>query len=371
MLFKHPLFWKEWKSAKWWSLLIIGIFLIMFLAISNSLQTAQELIIETGDNFDIAYYELRHPIFSRSFYNVFEEFTIAILPIVIIITIIQFNGDRKENIGMFISSLPFTKKEQFIVKWFTGMLVITIPFLVLSILTLLIRLANWHWIYDWYKRYPVGDRLLAYDTMASIMLGVLQGYLFFIAFYTILMLMQTLIANNIAASIIGTIVMLVPWFIFEAGSSTVYNILNKNIRVYYSGWMNLYELKNISREYIQITTIDKYREVIISGNVVSYDNYPIKIIGLIVIILLALYAGIKFYGKNENSRNGYLTMFLWVEKILVFGVVLCSGLLGNNLLRKIIRKSSTIYELITLAFSAFIGYVIIRKIINMSQRHSV
>lgn len=365
MLIKHPLFWKEWKNAKWWSALMIGIFVIMFLSINHELQYIQTLTsdLSTGD----ALYRKSINVFEGNFSNALFGVSLVFVPIIIVITTMLFQSDRKESIGAFISSLPFAKKEQFKVKWLVGVVTITIPFVISSILTLLIRAANWGWIKEFYAISATGNQFVLHDTLAALTLGLLQVYLFFIAFYSFLMLVQTLIGNNVAASVIGVIVLAAPWFIINTGKITISYILNMPIRIYqssFSDWSLFYKLMAVPRRYIEIRNKNEYPYHI---GVFSYDYFWLKVAVLIIITGLSIYAGIQSYARNENSRNGQLTMFDWVGKLLVIGFTVCMALLGNTVLRGLfLQKTNPIYELATLIISGFAGFLIIKKIVSLS-----
>ena len=278
-----------------------------------------------------------------------------------------FQSERRESVGAFVSSLPFTKREQFKVKWAVGMVTISIPFIITAILTLLMRRTNWGWIKGYYAMSDSGHKIIAHDTLWVVILTLLQLYLFFMAFYSFLMLMQTLIGKNIVASIMGVIVLAVPWFVIETGVTTLSRMLNKPIRLYgHEDWSMFYTLMVPARDYIEIYP-EKYGGL--SIGVFSGQYFWIKIIVLLLIIGLSLYAGIEFYGRNDNSRNGQLVMFDWAGQILVIGFTVCAALLGNTEFRiLLIKETNFIYEIITLTISALIGYMIIRKTLNLSRR---
>ena len=374
MFFKHPLFWKEWKTAKWWSGLITAMFLIMFLSISYSLSQTQEMLL--GPEGALSHYSHRidqggriiGPVFLENFNKDFGTLVLLLLPVIVIMSILLFQSDRKDSVGMFMSSLPFTKKEQFKLKWLVGILAFTIPFLLATLLMVIMRQINISWIHQWYS--TIGyEGLLAYDTVWHVIGVLAQSYLFIIAFFSILMLMQSLIANNIAASIIGAIVVATPWFILKAGGITLSRIFNNyNWRLYNIKWSSLYSFMVPNRR-ITLKVIQLGQDELRINPVFSSEYYIIKIIVLIVISVIAVYGGIKFYEKNDMSRNGYLLMFSWMEGILVPGVALCSGLLGNNLIRQVIRIQSVPYEIITFTLSALVGYLIMRKIVRISEKH--
>ncbi len=366
MLTKHPLFWKEWKSAKWWCLLMMGIFLIMFLGLNNDLQQIQELSDKLVIDENMVYLQ-SISIFDRNFSNELFGAALTFVPIVIVMTTLLFQNDRKEGIGAFVSSLPFNKNEQFKIKWFVGAITITIPFAIASIMSLLIRAANWGWIEEIYAISHSGAQVMPHDTLAAIMLGLLQVYLLLIALYSFLMLIQTFIANNIAASVIGVITLAVPWFLIETSITTISRMLNKPmIKAYWhNNWYSYRDVLINARRGIMVDTVLGRSAV----SVFSYEYYWIRIIVLFAIVGLSLYGGIQLYGRNENSRNGQLIMFDWAGKLLIIGVTTCVALLGNNGFRILfIENTKPIYEIITLTISAIIGFVLIRKIVSLSGR---
>ena len=376
MFFKHPLFWKEWKTAKWWSALMGSMFLVMFLSVSNSLSRTYAEYYGQGDVISTYVYRLNHdgrvfePIFLRIFYNSFSALSVFLLPVIIIMSMMLFQSDRKENIGMFMSSLPFTKKEQFSVKWVVGILAITIPFILALGAAMLIRQSNIDWITRWYGENEISG-ILAYETVSILLRMMAQTYLFMVAFFSVLMLMQSLIANNIAASIIGSITLAAPWFILEAGRGTISRIFdNYSLRLYNVNRINFYTLM-FSSSHSNWEAVTFSEGVAYINPVISQEHYLLKIVIVVAITVIAIYGGLKFYEKNDNSRNGYLLMFPWVGKILVPGVTLCSGLLGNNLINQFIGNKSVSYEIVTLIVSGLIGYLMVTKMIGVSEKHGV
>ena len=225
-----------------------SMFLMMFLAVSNSLSRTYAEYFGQGDVVSTYVYRLNHdgrvfePIFLRIFDNSFSVLSVFLLPVIIIMSMMLFQSDRKENIGMFMSSLPFTKKEQFSVKWVVGILAITIPFILALGAAMLIRQSNIDWITRWYRENEMSG-ILAYETVSILFSIMAQTYLFIVAFFSVLMLMQSLIANNIAASIIGSITLAAPWFILDAGRGTISRIFdNYSLRMYHINGMNFYAL---------------------------------------------------------------------------------------------------------------------------------
>lgn len=372
MIFKHPLFWKEWKTAKWWSGLISAMFLIAFLSIGQSLSRHQERILGPGSGLSGYIQEpgqggvVLEPIFLGYFNNAFEVIVLLLIPVIVIMSIMLFQSERKEGVGMFINSLPFTKRDQFKVKWGVGVLTFTIPFLLATLLTIIMRQVNISWIQQWYSSLGF-DGIFVYDSLGLAVRILAQSYLFIVAFFSMLMLMQSLIANNIAASIIGAIVVAVPWFILEVGLSTFSRIFNNTWRLYDINWANLYYFMTPNRDNFIMAEFGK-KEIHINP-IISKEYFISKIIILIIISLIATFAGFKFYEKNDTSRNGYLLMFPWTRRILIPGFALCSGLLGNNFIKLFISIESAPAEIITLVISALIGWLIMTKIINLSEKH--
>jgi len=382
MFLKHPLFWKEWKAAKWWSAIIGSMFLVMFLAISNSLSKFQERTL--GEGGVLWSYSFRgdqggpvvEPIFLRVFDNSFAVLALLLIPVIIIMSMMFFQSERKESVGMFISSLPFTRKEQFRVKWFTGVLAFTIPFLLASLLVVLMRQVNIGWMTQWYSEVGYSN-MIDYDSVWLVLSMLAQSYLFIVTFFSLLILMQSLIGQNIAASIIGSIVMAAPWFILEAGSASLSRIFNNDyLRLGNIEWASLYFFNQPNSDIsIHATKINQSQtsklayDIINIDPIISMDHYIIKIVILIAITVIAINAGLWAYEKNDNSRNGYLLMFPWVGKILVAGVSLCSGLLGNNIMIAFFRIESLSFEILSLVISALIGYLLINKMIRLTEKH--
>lgn len=372
MIYKHPLFWKEWKTVKWWSGLISAMFLVMFLSMSHSLSQTQARLL-TGDQFLGEYGtglggggRVLEPIFVWNFTRTFGTLVLLLVPIIVMISVMLFQSDRKESVGKFVSSLPFTKKEQFKYKWIVGILAFTIPFVLGALLLIAMRQVNMSWISKWYA--DIGfEGLVAYDR-AGIVLGVLaQSYLAMVALFSVLMLTQSLIANHIGAGVIGAIIAAVPWFILELGGSTLSHIFKKNWRIYHAHWASLYYYmrtdSGASSRMLEPGPIELYIDPI-----VSKEDYIIKIVILIVISLVASYGGLRLYEKNDLGRNGYLVMFPAINNLLILGVGLCTGLLGNNLMRQLVKIPSAPYEVLTFTISALVGCTLMNKIIHVSEK---
>ncbi len=299
------LFKKEVSHIKWVALLMIVALLLPILASINTSASSIELQQQDPSSYDYRYVMNSENLLEVSFFDFFAWFVIPIL------ISMQFLYMRKDSVGNMIASLPFTRRDRIRTKYFLGILVIILTYLVSFIVLSTSYYSSIHPIAGDYIYIPIWTIIAA----AS---AILQ--------YSFIFLIATIVGNSIFAGIFGYILIYTPMFIIGSYIVHIDRFFNTNLLdLIADNWFpqvfapHIYSLHNLVRTNDSMLSPTNY---------VSYFN---------IISLFMLYSALSFvfyqlaqwaFSKNELEHNGNLCMFKWTEILFSIGFTLCFGSLA-------------------------------------------
>lgn len=360
-MIKHPLIKKEWKSVRWVMLLFVAVFAFYAVVLNNNIY--YEKTSHLMRNY-------RNTVFMGIVYGMGAALLSMVLIGVLILVILLFAHERNIYVGKFISSLPFTRKKQFTIKYSIGVIAYTLPFLLFGIVALSIRINNDSWISRVYKYLPYGDILARQDSIIAFLQWLGIVWLIITATYSFLMMIQTLMGQNIVAGIVGGIIVFVPWFLMFAIPANL-----ELLKVYR---MNHMSFIRWSFEFFILAKPQWHQEQIevtqgLNGtwwySINSYHYLSLCIIVLMAVIILSTMLGYRFFQQNDVEKNGNIVMYPWVGKILVFGVTACSLLLLPIIVVAFSQIESSALTAVTMAIGGVLGYIMSTKSIELTRRH--
>lgn len=360
-MIKHPLVQKEWKGAKWIMLLFSFIYLVGAVVLNSNI-----------NNIKIRY--LLIDFMELTFMNEVYRMSSLMVPValigIIVLVMTLFSHDRNLNVGKFISSLPFGRKEQFTIKYAIGLITFTVPFIVFALITIIMHIRNMEWISYLYKYYEYGEIVAKQDSLRSLLIWLGIVWLLMLAVYSFLMFMQTIMGQNIIAGIVGGIIYLVPWFLAFVIPANIQLILNKYWSNNVIESMDFFFLGNPIKTFSQGTTKGR----LIMENQQYYQTYEYQNLGLnigvlLMIIMISTILAYYFIQTNDVERNGDLIMYPWVGKILIAGVTVCSLLLLPILIVIFTQIENRWLGLVSMAIGGILGYIISRRSIEMTKKH--
>lgn len=358
---QHPLVQKEWKNTRW-IMLIFSLMYIIFAAMLNK-------------NIEgIKSWSLFNNISDVIFMDETYRLSWLVLPVmligIVVLTIVLFTHDRNHSVGKFINTLPFGRKKQFTIKYMMGLITFTLPFLLFSAVILIMRVSNEKWMSEIYKYAANGEILTKQDHLGRVFLWLGIMWLIMLAVYSFLMLVQTLMGQNIIAGVVGAITFLVPWFLALAIPVNVQILLNKYWTNGVQESVEFFFFANPKRtiEEIQLTSqsLSNKRGYYIHY---TYENLGLNIAILVGIIILSLLLAYNFTQSNDVEKNGDIVMYPWVGKVLIAGVTICALLLLPIIVTVFTQIENKILTLGSMIVGAFLGYLISSKSIEMTKKH--
>jgi len=365
-MINHPIVKKEWKILKWMMLLFGCIF--AFSAILLNQNMAQRKVYHLIG-------EYQEGIFMSQLYDI----TAGMVPILLIglmVTVgVVFIYDRNSHIGKFISSLPYTRKEYFKIKYLMGMISFTVPLMVFGVVVYMIRRSHLGWISRIYQYSPYGELLKAQDGAGVLFLWLGLLWLIMLTTYSFLMMVQTLMGKNIVASIVGGIALLVPLFLGYAIPENL-NLLSSGMMGYSENlgkWAQLFflgrpEYKLVGK-VLALAQYDFITHYTRSFWIYNYQGLPLYMVFLAVGIIITTVLGFYFIQHNDVEKNGEIVLYPWVGKLLVIGAMVCSLLLLPIVIVLFTGIESKNLTLITMGIGGIIGYLISTKAIEINRKH--
>ncbi|MEL7597366.1 MAG: ABC-2 transporter permease [Clostridiaceae bacterium] len=359
---RNPLVYKEWKSVRWITLLMtLSIFFTKIMEVMSSLKWIKEM--ETsGEIFGKLIIPKDFPIYIKHWFNQAllgynnETFVLSTIACLVILVVVLFRSERQNKTYELLASMPFKRKDIIVTKWYMGMLSIFISSFIGFIALSVFYTSNIKYIQDSYSI------VLRWSLLHMIM---------YMAIFTILFFIQTLMGQNIAGSVVGAIIILVPFFILSMISSLIQVYMglsweDKIIRDIdtMAKNLNLYDLNRT--EWIQVAN-GKIREDLgyYGDHYFTYSNYNFKIIALLIIIAIFFALSIYAYKRNAFEKNGNLILFSALEPAFKFGVAVCSGFLLSGIFGMGYADNNKIVIDIFLVIGAAAGYFTANKAIKI------
>lgn len=365
-MIKHPLVQKEWKSTRWVMLLFSFVYIIFAVILNNNITRMKKRYLVAG-------------LMDVSFIDEIYRMSAFMLPLMLIgitlLVILLFSQERNPNVGKFISTLPFDRKEQFWIKYVMGLKTFTIPFIVFGVVTIIMRVRNTRWISHVYNYSQHGETLSKQDSLGALLLWLGIGWLIMVAAYSFLMLIQTLMGQNIIAGVVGAIIYLVPWFLIYAVPAVMLLILGKSPRV----WIYI-PIKHAFRLFFLASPMAGLNNVATNNRsfygdpwqyyrTYMYPHLALYIGILIILAVLSTVLAYYFVQGNDVEKNGELIMYRWFGKILTAGVSVCALLLLPIIVSIFTGVQSIVLTWVLMAIGGILGYVISHKSIIMTQKH--
>ncbi|MET7039444.1 ABC transporter permease subunit [Clostridium botulinum] len=355
-LFKDPLFYKEWKSSKWICLLMT---LILFWdkpngAFGELSRLKYEML--TDKNF----------VFDKMWFNQFllgwsNGKFIPILGLIILMSILLFKGEKQDSTCDLLHSMPFTRKDIMVSKIKVGILTIIIPFVINFIILTFFYFNN--------KSY-IGSSYLDIPKFYSINL------LFSLFFFMFLVFMQSIVGQYFAAAIVAPITLFVPFMLasyiadlirlskglgYDSPRLMALNQLVRNSNIY--DIVNTYAIDRMEKgpDGEQVSNIDRF----------IYENFDIKIMILIILIVVFAILAVIIYNRVRLERINKLIILKPVETVFKLGVGICVGMIFSQIFGypkgpEQVINMPLIY--ITLLIGTAIGYFLAKLVVKFCSR---
>lgn len=372
-MINHPLVKKEWKVLKWMMLLFGSVFVLAAILLNQGMENMKKYHL-------IGQYQ--ESVFMSQLY----EISSGLVPILLIGLMVavgaMFIYDRNNHVGKFISSLPYTRKQYFRIKYLMGMVSFTLPLVVFGIGIYMIRISHLGWTNRLYQYSPYGDILRAQDGAGILLLWLLLLWLIMVCTYSFLMMIQTLMGKSIVASIVGGIILLTPLFFGLAIPMNLNLLFARNID--YTGsfdkwiellgkWIQLFLLGRPEEKLMgRISVLDQYNFITYRARnfyIYDYQWFPIYMTILVLGIIGTALLGSYFIGHNDVEKNGEIVLYPWAGNLLVIGITVCSVLLLPIIMLVFTGIENIVLTLVTMAIGGIVGYLVSSKTIEMTRNH--
>jgi hypothetical protein len=355
-ILKHEARWMKW-------ILLLSILASLFLTImfSLSLDTAFERIFSHG-------LQINQVIIQDSLRYITGMILVIFTIISIIQVFMQFRSEKDQEVGRFLKSLPVKKEEFFKVKLSTGIINITLGFIVLAMGIIIVRTKNMFWIKDIYSISTISAPFVKADGIGSLLKEIGLIYLIVLSFYTFLFMVQYTFTNVIGGIVTGILVWLAPGFIIYVSMFTLERFSYEPIFHTIARFSEKLLPWLYPFEYNYNTLITDANGMALS-RLMNIENLEIKYIITLGLILINIIIGDKLNKSSKVENENMIIPFKISRNIFKFGVTICSGLLVSIILSEImmIQINNIIYMLLIL-LGGFIGYFISQKIARVGIR---
>ncbi len=192
----------------------------------------------------------------------------------------------KEKLDL-INSLPVTRKEMFLYKYFIGLLYFTIPFFVAVVSILVLDSFNY---------------LIPIDFSLAFFLLIIKYYLLNVLVYSITTLAIVLTGMFVYSMLGGLYLLLLPVLVFIPFYIIfdIYNRMFKNVYVYYSDWLD-----NI----VTYIFTNNFKDLVGGGDLYFAGEYLLQIVVLLAINVALTFFALTLYKMRKTEKATSVLVF--------------------------------------------------------------
>ncbi|RXI56571.1 hypothetical protein DP131_07095 [Clostridium tetani] len=344
----NPLFYKDFKNARWISLAIL-LYLIRykFLILTQHFNSLKISLIEAIKSDSKSVLGLKENLahWFKSDLLKSDQDTIIITILILFLLTLLFRYERNSATFSFTASMPFKRKEIIKVKWLTGVFSIVLPLFITFILLTTFYFKNINWIEDSY---------------IIILQWFLINALTFTAIFSFIFFIQTLMGKSAPASIIGALILLLPGAIIVLSTDFILACF-KDIS-YPSYVRNL--LQNTILYIINTPDLNVFNSNYNKSNIFYYRNLNVKIIALILVCIITYILSIYCFKRNDFEKTGHLVLFKPFEYILKFIIAIFLGLLMALIFGQSYAEDTLVVMYVSLTLGFLASYFITDKCIK-------
>jgi len=296
-IINKALFYKEWINVRWVTLLTIIVLLFYKVYGVISLLNENKFTMERSGYTTTRWFNnglyMKQDSYFNGFYIQQDSYFFIMIFVVIILAIILFIGEKTSETQGLIASMPFTRKEIILNKWFVGVLSILISFVVAYTFLSLFYFANISGLDPVLNPYSDIIKWFFMDTFQ------------YICIFTFMVLMQTVMGNSIVSGIVGGIIPILPYFIIRVIRILItahYGFLQCVVMVCnkIESCLNIYSYNLPYQNWVKTEP---------NASWFSYTNYNLKLLVLLILTCLFLYLSYVFYKKKRLEYNLRLLSF--------------------------------------------------------------
>ena len=238
---------------------------------------------------------------------------------ILLLIYLSYRYDKNHEVGRFIKTLPYTTEQKYWVKIGVGIISFTIPYIVQSIVIVLLRKSFIIQMKEFYEVTNLSSLFANLYELKQLLLILTLNYLELIVWYLFVVMFQYIIMSNFGSIIGASIIAIAPIIIRE----NIHRFFSYTGRLYWK-YIRLYDFLSGSRGDRAIITNRQ-------GDSIEYINFGetrlvVLFIMILILLILTLYLCKEMYIENEDvlvPRRVFKYMYLIVTPIV------CSLLLGS------------------------------------------
>lgn len=286
----------------------------------------------------------KQPWFNNALFISDSQVLVFVLSLVL--SCVLFIHEKSNYSYSFVFSMPFTREELLINKWFLGIFVIFSACMLNMVITFLFYFSKLNFI----------------NTIINPASNVTKFFVlcFFIAslLFTVGIFFQTIMGNVILSGIVATIALALPQFItFIIRTNLINYCKTLNTRTIY--FIN--SLNSILSPYLYFEPKDIYINNL-QSSILYLNNFYLNIFLCIVLTFIFLMLSIYCFNKKDLEKNNRIAITNKLELIFKICVSICVSLAFTTFLE--IAQYSFVLFFIAFVFLFFIAYILLNKLIK-------
>ncbi len=335
---KRMLYRYEWNNLKWFLAAGVICSLVILLGIYSECATSGVVwssASRSSDELQLLYlYGNGVGSFGNILIQVLQVITLPAIVFLGVMAAYQFSDYHKKNKREFIVSLPYTQRERLVAKLLTGFAGITGICLVFGIGIAGLRMYYFPRILRSYLIYPEYKLIMANDTWFHTIRTLLLFWLILLTAYAVYIVVHSLVAHGVTASLVGVGIMLTPLWV-KVQLCAYEELLYDDSEGRLLRWLghhpaitrlcDLFSGQGYYRNYFM--TNGYYDEEATSEfMLIDYSSSTKVIVVVILLLLVCVLAAWLVNARQDGAKLGQIVPEKPVRILLSAGMAVCFGL---------------------------------------------
>lgn len=274
-----------------------------------------------------------------------DSFRMGLGLLLAVLVWLQFSFAEKGSRGVFTAGLPVTKKERLYLKWKTGVLVITIPYVLLFAFSLWERMEHLPWILEKHVSAAMYAAVREQESLFNLCLLFLLNWLLTLAFYQLMISLQIVLQRGLPALAAGVILPQVPAFLVMSLNYILLRAANRELPFYqeltafFAGRFPLIGSSDQLLPFLNSLGIGRVallRQGIDGGSLqlfyaVDLGTVPWKLFGAAAVLLLTGFFSWHYHEMQDAGVFDRSVAVPWIGGLFRMGIAVCAGLVMMEL----------------------------------------
>ncbi|MGI6501602.1 MAG: hypothetical protein ACOX1S_12190 [Anaerostipes sp.] len=293
--------------------------------------------------------------FLDSLQHVMDFAIVVTVPMILYVSYL-YGRDKVGMGGAFLASLPVKKNKVFMTRWLTGMIVYTIPWVLLSVVVLGTRIRLNGWFQERLAPYTYAKEILGIDSLWNLSIYLIYIWCSLTLMYAVVSLVQSICRKSPMGALISAGIFIFPNLMSACNDQLINQLIDGAQK---TSWLNSVFLITDPINEISVWDAGVAKQIDI-----IYFNHILLVVFVQLLLSAILFVAAYYTSVTlDESKKGNAIYYPMLEKIFVaggcFGVIAFVVIVGLKMQIRIGRKETI--GLIFLLFGLTYYFIYLKK----------